>query len=65
MKNLSSRLEDIFLTITLWLAKTTKSQVLSNFISEYVERKTQKIQYEIIRQKWDLAEADKLIKSMR
>ena len=65
MKNLSSKLEDIFLTITLWLAKTTKSQVLSNFITEYVERKTQKIQHEIIRQKWDLAEADKLIKSMR
>ena len=65
MKNLSSKLEDIFLTSTLWLAKTTKSQVLSNFITEYVERKTQKIQHEIIRQKWDLAEADKLIKSMR
>ncbi len=65
MKNINSRLEDIFLAVILWLAKTTKSQVLSNFISEYVEQKTQKIQHEIIRQKWDLAKADKLIKSMR
>ena len=65
MKNINSRLEDFFLAVTLWLAKITKSQVLSDFISEYVEQKTQKIQHEIIRQKWDLAEADKLIKSMR
>ena len=65
MKNLSSKLEDIFLAVTLWLAKTTKSQVLSNFITEYVEQKTQKIQHEIIRQKWDLAAADKLRESMR
>lgn len=65
MKNINSRLEDISLSVTLWLAKATKSQVLSNFITEYVEQKTQEIQHEIIRQKWDLAAADKLRESMR
>lgn len=59
IKNLTSKVEDIFLSMVMILAKITKSEKLSAWLQGYTEKKMQQLQQEIIRMKWDKITLDK------
>lgn len=54
---------DIFLSFLLISVKVTHSERLSSFIRSLIEKKTQRLQQEIIRKKWDLSELEQVKKS--
>lgn len=56
---------DFFLSAILWLAKTTKSQFLAKYIESSTKKKMQRLQQEIIRQRWDLVTLEKAQKAIR
>lgn len=60
-----SRLEDIFLSVLLLLAKFSKSKKLDAWIKRYTEKKTQQLQQELIRLKWDKVTLDKAAAAIR
>lgn len=64
LKYIQSKTEDIFLSSALCLAKITKSEKLSAWISRHTEKKMQQLQQEIIRQKWDLITLQKASESI-
>lgn len=59
LKNIKSKSEDIFLSVLLLLARFSQSEKLAALIKRYTEKKTQQLQQEIIRLKWDKFTLDK------
>lgn len=62
---IGSRIEDIFLSVALWLANILHSDKLNDWIESYTEKRMQKLQYEIIRQQWDKITLEKSLDSIR
>lgn len=50
---ISSRIEDVFLSIALWLANILHSDKVNSWIESYTEKRMQKLQREIIKCQWD------------
>ena len=63
-KKLSSKTEDLFLSAALCLAKITNSQKISSWIEKYLDAKTQKLQQEIIKKRWDGVALEKIVTSI-
>lgn len=63
-KKISNKAEDLFLSVALCLAKITKSQKISSWIEKYLDTKTQKLQHEIIRKRWDGVALEKIVTSI-
>lgn len=61
---ISSRIEDIFLSVALWLANILHSDKLNDWIESYTEKRMQKLQHEIIRQQWDKITLEKSLDSI-
>ena len=62
---IGSRIEDIFLSVSLWLADILHSARLNNWIESYTEKRMQNLQHEIIRQQWHKVSLEKSLDSIR
>ncbi|MEY8518751.1 hypothetical protein AALC25_18000 [Lachnospiraceae bacterium 29-84] len=62
---IGSRIENIFLSVALWLANILHSDKLNDWIESYTEKRMQKLQHEIIRQQWDKVTLEKSLDSIR
>ena len=49
---IGSRIEDIFLSVALWLANILHSDKLNDWIESYTEKRMQNLQRQIIRQQY-------------
>ena len=61
---ISSRIEDIFLSVILWLANIFHSDRLNDWIESYTENRMQKLKREIIRQRWHKITLEKSLDSI-
>ena len=61
---IGSRIEDIFLSVALWLANILHSDKVNNWIESYTEKRMQKLQREIIKQQWDKVALEKSLDCM-
>lgn len=61
---ISSRVEDTFLSVTLWLANILHSDRLNDWIESYTEKRMQKLKREIIRQQWHKVTLEKSLDSI-
>jgi hypothetical protein len=58
-KSCADKLEEIFLSTVLFLAKLTKSKTLANFLESFTKKQIQRMQQEITRAKWDMITLEK------
>lgn len=61
---IGSRMENIFLSVVLWLASIFHSDKLNNWIESYTEKRMQKLQREIIKKQWDKVTLEKSLDSI-
>ena len=63
-KSIKSKAENVFISSVLMLAKFSKSKHLINWYSNYMDKKINSINHEIIRDKWDSVTLNKALDSI-